>query len=207
MSSGPRQHPIQSLAVPVARAILASILALSFFTTIAPLGSASAGLMACCIGKPGHESGSCSSGLLQPARKAQPEPELLCGQEPAPTTARSIKTIEAEDGAHCSLHARSAGDVPADSTKQTEPEATSVKSETPGFPRIHTVSSSCSAECATSMSYTRRPRQREQSTLSSPARPRLHLTRRALTTDYPQIKTQNTKWVQLRPRAPPAHLA
>jgi len=214
MSSGPNQYPIQSLAVPVARALLATIVALSFFTTVVSLGTASAGAgtMACCIGKPGHESGSCSSGLLESTTKPQPEPEVLCGQEPAPPTARSSKAIvveaEAEDGGHCSLHAPSARDVTSDSSRQPNPEATPTKSEKSELSVIHTLSSDCSAECVgCSVNYTRRPRPREQSIASSVARPRLLLTRRVLPSDYPQIKPQNTKCVQLRPRAPPAHLS
>jgi hypothetical protein len=215
MSSGPKQRPIRSLAVPVARALLATIVALSFFTTVVSLSAASsagAGTMACCIGKPGHEAGSCNSGLLEPARKPQHEPEVLCGPETAPATARSSKAIdveaEAEEGGHCNLHSPSARDVTSNAAMQSGPEATSAKSEKPGFPRIHTLSSPCSAECGTcSVSYTRRPRPREQTTLSSVARPHLHLTRRVLPGDFPPIKTLNTKWVQLRPRAPPARLS
>ena len=212
MSSGPIQHPIQSLAVTVSRALLAIVVALSFFTTVVSVGTASsagAATMACCIGKPGHESGSCSTGLLEPVRKPQLDPEVLCGQDPAPPpTARSLKgtDVEAEavDGGHCSLHAPSAGDVPSDSAKRSEPEATLAKSEKSNLPDIHILSSPCPGECGTcSVSYTRRPRPREQSTLSSPARPRLHLTRRDPLSDYPQINTRNAKWMQLRPRAPP----
>lgn len=213
MSSGPKQHPIQSLAVTVARALLTIVVALSFFTTVVSVGSASsagAASMACCIGKPGHESGSCRTGLLDPARKPPPEPEVLCGQDPAPPTARSIKATdvgaEAVDGGHCNLHASSAGDVASNSAKQSEPEATSAKSEKSDLPYIHILSSPCPAECGTcSVSYTR-PRPREQSNLSSLAGPRLRFTRRVLPGDYPKINTQNAKWMQLRPRAPPAPL-
>ena len=73
MSSGPKQQPTHSPAVSVARAFLATIVALSFFTTVVSVGTASsAGLdtMACCIGKPGHESGTCSSGLLGASQQA-----------------------------------------------------------------------------------------------------------------------------------------
>ncbi|MCM3902935.1 MAG: hypothetical protein ND866_14610 [Pyrinomonadaceae bacterium] len=216
MSLNPRQRPIQSLAVPVVRALLVIVVASSFFTAVVSLGTASsagAATMACCIGKSGHESGSCSTGLLQTARKPQPEPEVLCGQEPATTAkAVSIKTIdvqaEAKDGGHCSLQTPSADDVTSDSAKQSEPEATSAKSEKPDLPDIHILSSPCPAECGIcSVSYTRRPRPREQSTLASTARPRLHLTRRVLPSANPQINTLNAKWTQLRPRAPPARLS
>ena len=73
MSSGPKQHPIQSLAVSVARALLATIVALSFFTTVVSVGTASSAgsdTMACCIGKPGHESGSCSSRSARASQEA-----------------------------------------------------------------------------------------------------------------------------------------
>lgn len=214
MSSGPKEHPIQFLAVPVARAVLAAIVALSFFTTVVSLPNASSaapGAMACCIGKPGHESGSCSIGLLKTAQKPEPEREILCGQELAPPTEPSIKSIDVEaeaGGGHCNLHTQSIGDVTSDSTKQSAPEATSARSNKSGLPGIHTLSSPCPAECGTCpVSYTRRPRPHEQSTLSSAARPRLHFTRRVIPSDYPQIKALSTKWLQLRPRAPPARLA
>jgi hypothetical protein len=211
MSSSPRQHQIRSLAVPVARALLASIVTLSFFATMAQLTKATAGLMACCVGKSGHESGSCSSGLRKAARKPQPEPEVLCGGEPAQPTLHSMETVvveaEAEDGGHCDHHEPSAGAMSSDAAKQSEPQATSAKSEKPK-PAVHTLSSPCSEECAScSISFTRRPRPREQSTLSSMARPRLHFTSRLLLSGYPQIKTLNPKWMQLRPRAPPFRLA
>lgn len=214
MSSGPKQHPIQFLAVPVARTVLAGIVTLSFLATVVSLSttsSAAPGAMACCIGKPGHESGSCSTGLLDTTREPQPESEILCGQQPAQPIALSIKVIDFEaeaEGGHCNPHTQSTGEVPSDSTKQSEPEATSAKSKKSGLPGIQTLSSPCPAKCGTcSVSFTRRPRPREQSTLSSAARPRLHFTRRVIPSDYPQIKTLNTKWMQLRPRAPPARLA
>jgi hypothetical protein len=208
MSSGPKQHPIQSLVVHGARALLASIVTLSFFATMAPLGNAKAGVMACCVGKTGHESGSCSSGLLQAANKIQTKPKVFTGQESAPRGSHSSKTIEAKDGGHCSHHSPPAGETPSDSTKQSEPEPTSTKSDHPSSTRIHTLSSPCSAECAVcSMSFTRRPRPREQATLSFVARPRLHLTRNLPASEYPQIKPLDTRWVQLRPRGPPTRLS
>jgi len=214
MSSGPKQYQIQSLAIPTARALLAIILALSFFTTIVSIGTASsagAGAMACCIGKPGHESGSCSTGLLKPARKPQPEPEVLCGQEPAPAKVLSTKANDAkgvvEEGGHCSLHVSSAGSVTS-ASRQSEPEATSATSEKPGVPVIHTLSSPCPTDCGMcSVSYARRPRPREHSNLSSLARPRLHFTGPLPPSEYPRIKPLNTKLVQLQPRAPPARLS
>jgi hypothetical protein len=215
MSSDPRQHLIQALTVPLARSVLAIVLALSFLTTVVSFNTASSaatGTMACCIGKPGHETGSCKTGLVEPARTPQPEPEILCGQEPAPPTAPPIDPIdieaEAAGGGHCSLHPQSPGDVPSNSEKHAEPEAVSVKSRKTSPLAIHALTTPCPAECGTcSVSYTRRPRPREHTTLSSSARPCLHLTRRVLTTDDPHVNTLNTKWMQLRPRAPPNYLA
>lgn len=221
MSSGPKQHPIRSPLVPIARALLATIVALSFFTTVASLGTASSAgtsTMACCIGKPGHESGSCSSGLLETASKPQPVPEVR-SQELASPKVRSSKLVGAEAKAkgsgHCSLHASSDVEVPSDAVEKSQPEAIPAKSEKSGFlvihtghPAIHALSSPCPVECAAcSVSYTRRPRTREQSFLSSVARPPLHLTRSVLASDYAQIRLLNTKWVQLPPRAPPARLS
>lgn len=222
MSSGPKQHPIYSLVVPIARTLLATIVALSFFTTVASLGTASfAGpaTIACCIGKPGHESGSCNSGLLEPVSKPEPVPEVLHNRNLAPPTARSRKAVgveaKAEESGHCDLHTSSAGDVPSNAAKKSETEAPSAKSEKSelpiihtGLPAIHALSSPCSAECvACSVSYTRRPRTREQSSPSSVPRPPLLLTRSVLPSDYAQIRPQNTKWVQLPPRAPPARVS
>ncbi len=217
MSSGPGQHPIPSLVLPVARALLASIVALSFFATIAPLVSASAGLMACCVGKAGHESGSCSSGLLHAGNKGQPQPEpkLVKRQEPEPKASHSSKTVETKAGGHCSHNsAPSAVETTSDSRNQkdqkvqSEPEPTSAKSEEPSSARIHTLSRPCSAECAAcSISYTRRPRPREQSTLSFVARPRPHLALSVPASDSPQIKILSTKGLRLRPRGPPSRLS
>jgi hypothetical protein len=222
MSSGPKQHLIRSLAVSVCRALLATLVAVSFFATTVSVGAASsgaAGMMACCIGKTGHDSGSCSSGLLVPVKKPQPEPEVLCGQEtgapetlstpPAPAKAASSKIsdagVEVADGGHCNLHSPSTRDVTSASPRQSHPEATSVKYETAERRVMHALSNPCSTDCgACSVSYAR-PRPREHSNLSSLARPRLHLTSPLPPSEYPQIKPLKTNLVQLRPRAPPAH--
>lgn len=61
--------------------------------------------MACCMGKPGHEPGSCSSGLLEASNKPQPEPEILCGQKPVAATGKSrpasILTLSSRCLAEC----------------------------------------------------------------------------------------------------------
>ena len=74
--SDPKQVWMQTRAALVARVFLASIVAASFLITVAPLGAASSdesGLMDCCVGKAGHEGGSCSSGLLASSTEPQPE--------------------------------------------------------------------------------------------------------------------------------------
>src|SRR5688572_4260575 len=74
--SDPKQFWMQTRAALVARVFLASIVAASFLITVAPLGAASSaeiGLMDCCVGKAGHEGGSCSSGLLASSTEPQPE--------------------------------------------------------------------------------------------------------------------------------------
>ena len=76
--SDPKQFWMQTRAALVARVLLAAIVAASFLITLAPLGAASSeamGLMDCCVGKAGHEEGSCSSGVL--ASSTEPQPEVF----------------------------------------------------------------------------------------------------------------------------------
>jgi hypothetical protein len=213
MSSGPKHYSILSPAVSAVRALLVTILGLSFFATVVPLSiasSAEAGLMACCIGKPGHESGSCSSGLLQPTAEPQPEPELSSDDSSSPgdDSNTAVGDTESEEGSHCNLHASAAGDVTSDAARQSETATPSRKADEFSFVRIHALSTPCSSECGPcSVSYTRRPRPREQATNSSVARPHFHLTNSLPPSEYPPIKPLNMKWVQLRPRAPPERLS
>lgn len=73
-----RKRPgVISLVTTVARVIVGACIALSFFTSLAPLAasaSAEPGVMACCVGKPGH----CNSGLIK-KRPSRPAPEPMCG--------------------------------------------------------------------------------------------------------------------------------
>lgn len=179
MKSGPKQRLTKARAIRITRALVATVLALSFFATIVPLGSASAGLMACCIGKPGHESGSCSTGLLKSSEV--PESEVFFGQEPAPPAESSPEVaevkIEEEEGGHCNLHTQPTSVTTSDTTASgsdatsTRPEksraeaasietkelgsetpgqeAASIKTKESGSVRIHALSKPCPADCGT----------------------------------------------------------
>jgi len=237
MKAGPKEQYVTAWAIPIARGLVAAIVALSFLAFLVPLGSASAGsagLMACCIGKPGHESGSCSTGLLESPRQPQSEPNLSSRQS-APRKVLSIDVTKIKSGAgageHCSLHTQSASEnndspnetsepdpasqiaevqpplAPSSETEELASEPGSVTSERIGPGKIDALSSPCPMECGTcSVSYTRRPRPRDQSTFSYLPRPRLPTGRRFSSGAFQQIRDLHAKFLQLHPRAPPASL-
>ena len=187
--SDPKQVWMQTRAALVARVFLASIVAASFLITVAPLGAASSdetGLMACCVGKAGHEGGSCSSGLL--ASSTEPQPE---------------ESDDTEDSS-ASILVEAGGGIHAQSSEE------SVAPETPDTPdaqhaRVAAISRNCSGECGTcSTSFNRQPRPREHSTLATKARPHLQ-TSSHLCDDVDSLcNTLQSVTTQLRPRAPPS---
>ena len=207
MKAGPDQQSVQSRAVLIGRAVLAAILALSFLAVLVPLTSASrSGLMVCCIGKAGHESGSCSTGLI--ASGAHTEvPEV--SQPKAQSTRFANVKGGVGAGEHCGLHATANGHADITRAANTTEESKSTSaSKTSGLSNIHSISSTCPAECGMcSVSYTRRPRPREQSTQSSIIGPNLPLLSLIFISDDEQARLLNPKWSQLQPRAPPAFLA
>jgi hypothetical protein len=237
MNAGRNQQRAQSQAILVARAVLAATLALSFFTVLAPLGSASAGssgLMACCIGKPGHESGSCSTGLLDSAKRGRVEPHVSLPVEGTPKK-KSFKFGDVKGGAgageHCSLHTQSPTEKTENPKETFKPEPgpsiaevvdpfpispenrdmkaepTSASREPTGAGSIDALSSPCPMECGTcSVNYTRRPRPRDQSTLSILPKHPLPLGRRFSSGAFEPIRVLLAKFLQLHPRAPPALL-
>lgn len=208
MKAGPDQQRAQSRAMSIGRAVVAAILALSFLAVWLPLSSVSAGssgLKACCIGKAGHESGSCSTGLIASGAHTQ-VPEV------AQLKARSNRFANVKGGAgageHCSLQANinSHPDVTeaVNTTEQSESTSAPVVSDPLS---INSFSSTCPGECGMcSVSYTRRPRPREQSTQSSIVPPRLPSLVFVFVSDDQQVRLLNGKWSQLQPRAPPALL-
>jgi hypothetical protein len=222
---GQGQQRVQSRAVSVGRPVLAAIMALSFLAVLLPLGASagSSGLKACCIGKAGHETGSCSTGLIESGGQTE-VPEV----SPPKARSKSFANVKGGVGAgeHCSLHASTSGEADAMATKP-EPVSASNEAAEPLAPSntseesqlvassnksnslsIHSVSNTCPNECGMcSVSYTRRPRPREQSTQSSIAAPRLPSVILVFTGDDQQVRLMNWKWSQLQPRAPPALLA
>jgi hypothetical protein len=207
MKADPDQQRVQSRVMSIGRAVLAAILALSFLAFLVPLGKASAdgsGLKACCIGKAGHESGSCSTGLIESGGQTG------VPQAPPPKTrsGRFANVKGVGSGEHCShTTANDHSDV-AESPNTTEKSELTSASKASGSSSIRSVSSTCSGECGTcSVSYTRRPRQREQSTQSSFIGPNLPLLSLVFISDNQQARSLNCKWSQLQPRAPPAILA
>jgi hypothetical protein len=183
--SDPKQFWIQTRAALVARVFLASIVAASFLITLAPLGAASSddsGLMACCVGKAGHEGGSCSSGLLAPSTEPQPEASDDAEEANDPIL------VEAGGG----IHAQSAEESAAPEVPETE------------HARVAAISRNCSGECgACSTSFNRQPRPREHSTLATKARPRLQISSKLRDDVDPLCNALQSVTTQLRPRAPP----
>lgn len=183
--SDPKQVWMQTRAALVARVFLASIVAASFLITVAPLGAASSdesGLMDCCVGKAGHEGGSCSSGLL--ASSTEPQPEESDDAED------SSASILVEAGG--AIHAQSSEESVAPETPETQ------------HSRVAAISRNCTGECgACSTSFHRQPRPREHSTLATKARPHLQ-TSSHLCDDVDSLcNTLQSVTAQLRPRAPP----
>lgn len=225
MNKGPSQQRAKSRAVSIGRPVLAAILALSFLAVLFPLGAlaGNSGLKACCIGKAGHESGSCSTGLVESRRQTQ-VPEV----SPPKTQSKSFANVKGGAGAdaHCSLHTNTGGEpdvvevikpdpvsVSKDAVERFEPSNPTEESQSVASSNgsntlsIHSVSNTCPNECGTcSVNYTRRPRPREQSTLSSIFAPRLPSVVFAFIIDDQQARLLNWKWSQLQPRAPPARL-
>ncbi len=225
----------------VCRAFVAAIVLLSFLALIIPLGAATAGrsgLMACCIGKPGHESGSCSTGLLEAAQHPQPQPDLSPVPQEAPPKTVTSKFAKVSGGAgageHCALHVDSTSEITENQNEPSEPEsspkparlliASSSETEESSAETEETAADSvparreprkpgsmsafstpCPMECgACSVSNIRRPRPRDQSTLTFLPKPQLPLGRRFSRGAGQQIRVLTAKYSQLHPRAPPA---
>ncbi len=205
----------------VARLLVASIVTASFLITVAPLGTASSaatGTMDCCIGKPGHETGSCATGLPASSEKSHFESPASFDNDPAAPSAFSLAVVaEAGAGEHC--HSPAAGTPAPTHTIFAGAETTSTttelesgtlivaaaagptaESELTGVPSVsQPCPKNCSA-CATIL--TQRPR--EQSALSFAARPHALLVRRLSPINDLQIRPLNRKWLHLLPRGPPA---
>jgi len=88
MKSRANKRSFNSRAVFLSRTLVATILAVSFLTSVAPLVRSAAFhpcKMACCVGKQTHAEGSCSSGLV--ASRSKPrlrvEGEIFCGLKTA----------------------------------------------------------------------------------------------------------------------------
>lgn len=179
MKSDPKQFRTRLRAMLAARVFVAAIVALSFLITVAPLGTASsdaAGMMDCCVGKPGHESGSCATGLLESANTAQPASPGSHDRDPASPSDLSL-TVVAGAGAEEHCHAPAAG-TPASTTVLADPEAnlttakleldpvtveaTDVPTAESGLPSVHMVSQPCYEECGACPSgAVRRPKPRD----------------------------------------------
>lgn len=235
MKAGSKHHWAQSRAMPIARALVAIVVALSFFAMVVTLGLASTGepgLMACCIGKPGHESGSCNTGLPESAEQPHLSATISSSQQVAPRKSLKSNVAEVEDadrsGEHCSLHPQSASDdteslnetseletvsplneagdpvTTSPETTEFQPEPDSASNERTGLGNIHALSSSCPMECGTcSVSYSRRPRPREQAIVSLLPKPRLPSDRRFSSDARRPVRSPHAKFLQLHPRAPP----
>jgi hypothetical protein len=201
--------------------LVGTIIAGSFLIPVAPLGTASsaaAGMMDCCVGKPGRVPGSCATGLLASAKKSQSDSPASFDHAPAsPSEFSLIVVAGAGSGEHC--HAPTADTPTSTDTlstgpetmlKPAEPESDSLVIEASAGPTaesglnsLHAVSQPCTENCgACSTSVTRRPR--EQSALSIGARSHKPSVRRFSSGSDLQIRPLNRKWLHLRPRAPPS---
>jgi hypothetical protein len=176
----------------------AIILPLSFLSTAVQVGVESStsltGVMACCVGEPGHPTETCRSGLSNLNVKKELDPvvegEVLCGLRESVVALPVVgDTSNPEESDHCAFSQTTVAE-----SKQSQPPAS-----------FHAPIIPCSAECgACSTAYTRRPRPREEADLPHPLRspPASLATQRG---GYLlQIKTVNLKWSHLRPRAPPS---
>ena len=207
MNKGPSQQRAQSRSVSIGRPVLAAILALSFLTALLPLSvsAGSTGLKACCIGKAGHESGSCSTGLIKSGAQTR-VPEVSPPKERSNLFAKVKGGAGAGDLCHPSANIDSQTDVTEAENAAEQFESTSTSHAGDSL-SIHSVRSTCPAECgACSVSYTRRPRPREQSTQSALVTPRLPSLILVFVRDDQQAHLLNWKYSQLQPRAPPALL-
>ncbi|HKY28308.1 MAG TPA: hypothetical protein VJM12_10210 [Pyrinomonadaceae bacterium] len=210
------QQGTRSWAMSIGRALMASVVLLSLLSVLLPLirASANSGLKACCVGKAGHESGSCSTGLLA-AGKIDPQANLT-----AERTAKNKAFANVKGGAggasHCSPESRVrslesgvSGPRPTMDHQTTDsgPRSTSDSRLLTRDSRLHAVSSTCPNECGMcSVSYTRRPRPREQSAQSSAVRPPSTALIGLIVSDHLAVREPNFKWSQSPPRAPPALL-
>lgn len=208
------QQRSRSWALCFGRAVVASLALLSLLSIWLPLGRASAGnsgIKACCVGKAGHESGSCSTGLLEAAKV---EPHISLAVE---RTAKKKPFANVKGGAgaagNCSEHASSA-DTSEVEVPSSEPALVEAASEPRATSRevvslnVHAVSNTCPNECGMcSISYTRRPRPREQSSLLSETQPPSTSLIRLIVGEQSLVRALDLKWAHSSPRAPPAVLA
>jgi hypothetical protein len=221
MTSDLKQGWTQTRTALVARLLVASIVTASFLITVAPLGTASSaatGTMDCCVGKPGHVPGSCSTGLLASSKKSHFESPTSFDNDPASPSASSLAIVaEAGAGEHC--HTPAAGTptstntviAAADARSTTTElesgsltvEATAAPTAESGLASVHSVSQPCTKNCsACSTSITRRPH--EESAISFAARPHPPLVRRLSPINDLHIRPLDRKWLHFLPRGPPA---
>lgn len=170
----------------VAHLLVASTLTASCLLTVALLRTASSaqvGMKDCCIGKPGHEAGSCSSGLASTHDVADDDAEAV-----SETTSSSVMAV--------------GGGAEGRSNKLLD----SSQAEQSKRHSINVVTRECGGECGTcSTSLSRQPRPRQYSTLAD--NPRLHLLNCLLSVDleFPGCNALRKTASQLRPRGPPTH--
>lgn len=212
MNVGRNQQRAQPWAMCTGRSVVASVALVSLLSAFLPLGTASAdnsGLKACCIGKAGHESGSCSTGLLASAKSEVSLP--VAGT----ATTKLFANVKGGAGAagHCSSHASVNRDADVESLSSqpdtiiSEPAPSPATSGKSVSINIHAVSSTCPNECGMcSVSYTRRPRPREQSTQSLAIRPPSTSLIRLIVCEHSSVRAVDLRWSQSSPRAPPALL-
>ena len=161
----------------ISKGILCFFVALSFFSTLVPIASASHEGMPCCVGK---EAGHCDSGI--PAETIPPPPpEPMCGLDSV--------TIVAEPS-HNESH---------DSLSRTA-ETTSHAAES------NSLSKPCQMECGTCAASSTRQQRRERGVLQPATYQNPSVTVHSRFQSQPLSFSSNEDWEQTSPRGPPADL-
>jgi len=183
MKSDAKRHRIRLRATAIARALVATTVALSFvamLVTIRVTSTSDMGAMPCCAG----HAGSCPTGLLQ--------------------SSKITNLGEVVAGVHGSNVTQAAGET-FDTIESAQFETRSTATEDARLAAAYALRKPCPPECGMcSVTYTWRSRHREQSALGLMAKPQPPSIHSFFVTDYACIKKQTPTYSQLRARAPPS---
>ena len=180
------------IAISIAMRSLAVIVALSFFATLIPIGSAFAAnsaTKACCIGK---AAGHCESGIIARKRRTPPpKREVLCGLKTAHH--HEVVTIVADSSDNEQPHQHSSAST--SETTSSRPAAESAAVRKP-----------CHTDCCAGSVSAARQQKRERANIAGITRqhpPALIALR--FETNTPRFAA-NENFAQTSPRGPPTFL-